>query len=163
MPPVPTSEILLKKALQSAAGKDCVEWAFGLLESGVDTPNLRILAGKTEPYNSFEMERLRDRVLEDLNIVALPLLEAATGYLLEKFERALRGELNMIHALNEAKNLWYETGNARELNDLAMLYFAHDDLAAGHDQWYWKNATKDNIQDIIRDEMQKFVREHRKS
>jgi hypothetical protein len=45
-----------------------VAWALSALESGLDTPNLCILAGLTEPLTDWEVERYFWRTLTDLKI-----------------------------------------------------------------------------------------------
>ena len=50
------------------ADEDLVAWALSELEAGLDTPNLRILAGLTESADSWEVERYFNRTLDDLKI-----------------------------------------------------------------------------------------------
>lgn len=62
----PLNELLWKRALGTVLTGDYVDWANKALQSRLDTPHLRILAGLSPPYAWWEVEHYFARTLEDL-------------------------------------------------------------------------------------------------
>jgi hypothetical protein len=157
MLPVTTARILTDKALQETCGRQCVDWAIGLLERGQDSPHLRQLAGMLPPYNHFEIAALRDRTIEELKIAEVAPAEVIREYAAEVIRCALDGDLDVIIALKIVADLCVADKYPPDLMDFYCLYFAHIDLQDGGMQWYWNGATRDNIDEIFRELAQQFV------
>jgi hypothetical protein len=134
-----------------------VDWAIGLLERGQDSPHLRQLAGMLPPYNHFEIAALRDRTMEELKIEDVAQSEAIREYVVEVLRDALNGDLHLIEALKTVTDLCIADGYRQDLMDFYCLYYAHLNLQHGNMQWYWDGATRENIDEIIRECAQSFL------
>ena len=81
-------------------------WAMSLLEQGVDTPNLAILATLLKPINEFEADDYFNRVLKELNIERPKDEEAIEGYAKVLMKEVAEGSLapetgaSMIYSTN---------------------------------------------------------------
>ncbi|MCE2596674.1 hypothetical protein K6Y31_17945 [Motilimonas cestriensis] len=75
-----TYRVLGLAAMCSGGGEYKVDWAMYLLESGVETENLAILATLLKPVNEFEAEDYFNRVLNELKIIRPSQEAALAGY-----------------------------------------------------------------------------------
>ncbi len=157
MPTVTTTEILARRALQRASGQECVDWAIGMLEQGHSSRNLLMLAGLTPPLNHFEVSELRDRALAETNPSELSVGDPLRAFVAELLAGALRGERPVLEVVARIKDLSIELGYPRELGDFYLLYLAWEDLQHSDRQWYWDGATRENIEQLIREHAEKFV------
>jgi hypothetical protein len=145
------------KALERRCGQECVEWAIGLLESGISTRNINILAGMTPPFNPFEMAELRDRVLEDLKIPDLSREESIVAYAAELASDALADARSPFALLQELSELCIAEGYMRELHNCYLLANAWEDLLDRNIQWYWDGATLENIEMLASNELSRLA------
>lgn len=141
------------KTLERRCGQECVDWAIGLLEQGITTRNLAILAGMTPPLNPFEMAALRDRVLEDLRIPHLSRGEAIVAYASELAAAGMTDARSPFVLLRELSELCIAEGYLSELHNCYLLSNAWEDLLIHGMQWYWTGATLNNIEALARDEL----------
>jgi hypothetical protein len=155
--PVTTVQLLADKALQGTAGHQCVDWAIGMLERGYEGNYLLRLAGMLPPYNHFEISDLRDRALNELCIDDVNKDLALQNYATEVLTDAIRGRRSMISAIEIVKELCIANDYQRELMDFYLLYFAYTDLQESDVQWYWPDATRQNINEVVRERAVAFV------
>lgn len=155
---VTTSQLLASKALQETAGQQCVDWAITMLEQGYESDHLLRLAGMVPPYNHFEISYLRDRALEELNVEDVAIDVALTRFASQIVTEALNGGRTMLSAMEIIKDLCIGNDYQSNLMDFYLLYFAYTDLQQFDVQWYWPNATHNNIEEIVRERAIEFVR-----
>jgi hypothetical protein len=149
--------ILAMRALRRSCGEESVQWAISLLERGLDSRSLRILAGMTPPLNHFELSDLRDRVLEELSPRELNEADPVTAYVREIVVEALDNRQSLSEVFREVSEFSIALGYPTELRSFYLLRFAWEDLQDREVQWYWPGATRENIDDIMLGEAQRFV------
>lgn len=153
---ITTAPILADKALQRTCGQECVDWAVSMLEQGHDNPGITMLAGLSPPFNHFEVAGYRDRSLRELGITDVSDSIAVTTYVAERLRLALSGEADLAATLCVIKDLCVARDYPRDIYDFYLLYFAHTDLQESEFQWYWPEATRENIVSIIRQRAEAF-------
>jgi hypothetical protein len=155
---VSINRILAEKALQKTCGQQCVDWALGMLESGHDGSYLQRLAAMSPPHNHFEIAALRDRALEEQGIAAVTHRDALTLYARELLRNALADRETIENAVAEVACLCWTNDYIKELFDFYLLHFAYEDLRDEEIQWYWDGATRANVQSLMRERAERFVR-----
>ena len=60
----------------------------------------------------------------------------------------------------QVADLAIELGYPSDLEPFSSLHFAAEDLLQAEMQWYWPDATRENIDQIVREEAQRFVSSH---
>ena len=65
--------------------------------------------------------------------------------------------ISRSEALRELNRLCIEEDHTAELNAFYLLHYAWDDLLRSDVQWYWPGATRENIAEFARAELEKFV------
>ncbi|WP_444912530.1 hypothetical protein [Microbulbifer sp. PAAF003] len=75
-----TYRVLGLTAMFSGGSEYKIAWAMYLLESGIETENLAVLATLLKPVNEFEAEDYFNRVLSELRITRPTSLTAIEGY-----------------------------------------------------------------------------------
>jgi hypothetical protein len=158
MAKVTTAHVLADKALKRICGQQCVDWAITMLEEGRDGHYLTMLAGQLPLFNPFVMEDLRDRALVELGIPDMDASRAVRTFAVERFRQALRGEADLVETLALVSDLCIKQDYSPVLYDFYLLKNAYDDLPQGF-QYYWPDATAENIVSLIRQRAQQFVNE----
>ncbi len=154
---VTTIQILARKARELSCGKECVEWAIGLLEDGLDSPSLRILGGFIPPFNHFEIAELRERVLLELSPPELSVSDPITAYVREFVASSLAVPGELVRTYQQVAQLAIELGYPHELQNFYNLHFAWEDLQQSEDQWYWQGANRGNIEQIMEEQAREFL------
>jgi hypothetical protein len=149
--------LLARKALGRPCGKECVDWAVSMLEQGRDGHSLAILAGMAPPFNHFELARLRDVALQEVDVPVLGKKEAVLAYAAELLRTALASQADLGKCLSVVANLSIEMDYPRELYDFYLLHFAYEDLQESENQWHWEGGTRENIVSIIRRHIEDFL------
>ena len=149
---VSTNRLFVDQALERICAQQCVDWAVNMLMSDVDTPHVRMLAAQTPPYNHFELAALRDQAFRELSIQYPGPERAVTLYTAERLQGALVGNLAWPEVLFDLRDIDVANGHSRELQPFYLLAHAYEDLMAGEEQWYWDEATRDNILKIVREQ-----------
>jgi len=145
-----TAEILAFKMLGRNINKKWIDWAYDMLSAGFETENLLILAGELEPYNQFELQNLTDKVFNELNLTWENRELVYKNYACYLVGEALDGKSKVANVLSILKDIYIELDYETSLEDFAMLYYANDDLSYSENQWYWEGATRENIDEIIK-------------
>ena len=152
-----TYEILKTRALNEDVDRRWIDWAQEMMEAGFESDDLYILAGITPPYNQFELLELTNSVLQDLGLVFIDSKKVIKNYTYSIIKTALVKPGAHFSVLEELNRIYYALDRDRNYQDFSMLYYAKDDLNTSPDQWYWKSATRENIDDIIKTEFQKYT------
>jgi hypothetical protein len=155
-----TSEILAFKILNRDIGKIWIDWAIDMLMAGFNTKNLVILAGESEPFNQFQLQKLTDKVLDELHLDYSDKKLIIKNYVFYLIDKALKGEIENNEVLKILKDICIELDYENYLYDFYLLYFAKDDLSDSENQWYWNGATRNNIDKIIKDYFNKWKDSH---
>jgi hypothetical protein len=129
-----------------------------MLERGFDSRTLRVLAGITPPLNHFEIAELRDRALDEASPAEIAVADPVTSFVRELVADALAGRKALGPVFCEISQLAIELGYPRELQAFYNLRFAWEDLQISDVQWYWVGATRENIEQLMRDEAERFAR-----
>jgi len=151
-----TAEILAFKVLNRQIDKIWIEWAVDMLMTGYETEHLIILAGENEPFNQFYMQKLTNKVFEELNLDYTDteiIIKEYASYLINK---SFDNEISCFDVLTTLKDLCIELDYERYLYDFYSLYFAKEDLLYTELQYYWDGATRENIEQIIIDYFKKW-------
>lgn len=154
---VTTIEILMRRMLQRGCGRECVEWAIGMVEQGYESRPLFILAGLDSPLNHFEIAQLRDRVLEELRPPELLIDDPVNAYVAETLFDALYDRDALRGVFASVAQLATELGLPSDLQPVYLLHFAAEDLVDSDMQWYWDGATRQNIDALMREEARRFI------
>ena len=144
-----TAEILAFKVLNRDVDKTWVNWAVNMLMANFETEGLIILAGELEPFNQFEMQRLTDRIFDELNIKLEDKDQIIKNYACYLINKSLMTEMQPFNTLEILKDICIELDYESYLYDFYSLYYAKDDLNYSENQWYWPYANRDNIDSII--------------
>jgi hypothetical protein len=154
---VTTSKILALKALERVCGQECVDWATTMLEQGAGQRSIGMLAGMTPPFNHFEIASLRDRALFEIGAKELSHSQAIRVYASELALDAVAGDKSFNRVLDELAHLCVAEDYAKDLYDFYLLQNAWEDLQYRGEQWYLLDATRDNIDQLIRDQVTAFA------
>lgn len=152
-----TYEILKMKALNEDIDRRWIDWALEMMEAGFESDDLYILAGIVPPYNQFELLELTSAVLQDLQLVFIDHEKVIRNYVYFLIKKAIGDPEKQFATLHELKEIYYALDIAKEYQDFMLLYYAKEDLNDSPDQWYWRGATRENIDDIIKTEFQKYT------
>lgn len=139
------------------SGEDWVNWAIDMVENGYESEHLYILAGKTSPYNLFEIDDLVEKALAELGIKRPIGNEAIDGYAYYLISQALSGSLQYADVLQHLKNICITLDYYDPLYPFYLLYYAYDDLKVQEEQYYWQGANQSNINSIIESEFKNWI------
>jgi len=127
----------------------CVDWAFDMVSLGFDTPTVLMLAGLQKPTNYFQTIEYLKAALRELNIKQKFGDEAVISYSSYFIAQIAKGQ-NIKENLKEVYKFCQAKNYEGLIYDFYLLYWACDDLDCGQDmQHYWDGATKDNIEAIV--------------
>ena len=129
-----------------------------IIEAGYESINLYELACTTRPYNQFELQDLTTKVFKDLNLDYSDKTRALNNYVYFLITSNLDKAKNYYRTLRELRNIYYELHMDSEYQDLALLYWAKDDLLYADYQHYWEGANRENIDAIIKEQFELFKR-----
>jgi hypothetical protein len=152
-----TAEILAFKMLGHSINKKWVTWAYDMISAGFETESLLILAGEQEPFNQFEMQRLTNKVLDELNLAYDNRELVLKNYVRFLIDEALSGKVKTLNVLSVLKNICIELDFDLAVYDFYLLYHAKNDLIDSVDQYYWDGATRENIDEVIRGYFVKWI------
>lgn len=154
-----TYEILALKVLNRDIDKTWTDWATEMLRQGYDTENLIILAGESSPYNQFELQRLTNKVLDELDLKYSDKDRALKNYALHLIDEVFQNNLDAYSVLKILKDICIET-NYDYFNEFYELFWAKDDLLESEHQFYLENVNRNNIDSVIMDYFKKWTTEY---
>ena len=155
---ITTTRILAEKALQKTCGQNCLDWAISMLELGYNGHYLTMLAGISPPFNHFELSDFRDRALRELKIPETNPKDSVTAYTAEILTSLLNNNARIVASLAEIKEMCIKADYQSNIYDFYLLYFAYTELQESEVQWYWPNADRKNIVDIIIQRAKEFLK-----
>ena len=158
--PPRTYEIQAGFLLGLSVLKNWVDWATEAIVAGYDSESLRILAGLEPPFDDQEINRLSKRAFNELNIIPLKKENSIPYFIAPIFRQISNSEIKRKEALLKLKDLCLATNYAKPLMDFYLLYFALSDLENSEVQWYWKGANRENINKIIDDYFENWLKNH---
>nr|WP_132396737.1 hypothetical protein [uncultured Pedobacter sp.] len=139
----------MKKAFNEDIDEGWVDWAIEMIQAGYESDNLYILAGITRPYHQFEVQRLTDKVLADLNLDYEDKGLMIANYIYYIISTTINEPTRYLSVLREIKDICIALDMEKKYMDFYLLYFAKDDLNESEVQWYWDSADRTNIDQII--------------
>lgn len=144
-----TAQILAYKMLNKSIDEVWINWAVDMLMAGFETENLVILAGMGLSENQFELQALTDRVLQELQLSYSDTDKVIKNYVSWLLNECLNQRLEPLKVLRWITDMYNGTNQDKQLQDFYLLYWAKDELLSTHDQWYWPDADRSNIDSII--------------
>lgn len=154
---ISTYRVLMKKAFNEDIDEGWVDWAIEMIQAGYESDNLYILAGITRPYHQFELQRLTDKVLDDLNLDYEDKLLMIRNYIYYIISTAINEPSKYLSTLKDIKDICIALDMEQEYMDFYLLYFAKDDLNESEVQWYWDGADRTNIDRIIEEVFENYL------
>lgn len=149
-PVLSTYKILKEKAFNADIDESWIDWAIEMMEAGYEADSLYQLAGTLKPYNQFELQALTTQVLKDLQLDYFDKRKALKNYVYFLIMSNIDKPENYFKVLREFRDIYYELDMDSEFQDLALLYWAKDDLLYTDYQHYWEGADRENIDTIIK-------------
>ena len=143
-----TVEILYLKVTNKTLNQAWVNWAVEMLVAGFDGDYLAVLANESEP--NFENYDLAEKVLNELGIPFTDKEAIINNYILYLVNKLLNSEMGSDKALRILCDICIDLNYPASLMDFYFLCYAKCDLDYYGDQGYWPDATRDNIEGIIR-------------
>ncbi|MEA5509757.1 hypothetical protein VB715_08270 [Crocosphaera sp. UHCC 0190] len=137
--------------------EDIIDWAVSLLMMDYDSPSLRILAGLTHVNNRQEITYYVDKTLQEFNVYKLEGKAAVLAYTAVLLKDFINGKISQAQGIGEIHQLCLNWDYLEEIFDFYLLWNALDDFRYDDVQFYWPNATKENISNIIREQAKKWL------
>lgn len=149
--PLPVTRLAVRayRALEWPPRPSWVEWAVQELVMGNDGPNLRILAGLSEPFDYFETVTVVDKTLAELGMSQVAREEAVRSYVAELLLPVAESKKVSTPLLEALAELCIALGYPADLMPFYLLHFAGMDLSTGGYQHYWDGANEENIDEIV--------------
>jgi hypothetical protein len=154
-----TYRILKEKACNADIDESWAEWAIEMMQVGYEVDSLYQLAGISKPYNQFELQDLTNKVLEDLQLDYSDKRKTTKNYIYYLIISNIDKPNNYSEVLKEFTDIYYEFNMDSEFQDLALLYWAKDDLIYEDHQHYWDGANRSNIDKIIKAQFELYIKE----
>lgn len=154
-----TYKILKAKAFNKNIDESWIDWAIEMIEAGYESEHLYMLAGETKPYNQFELQELTKRVLQDLKLDYSDKDDVIRNYVYYLVSSSIDRPETYYKTLRELRDICIELDLDSEYMEFYLLYYAKDDLTVEEVQWYWEGATRENIDQIIEEKFERWLRD----
>jgi hypothetical protein len=144
--------------------KQYVDWAINLLQNGVETPDLYILAG-LDVADQYFIEHYFGRISEELGLIIdrkkEELFHISASVVAQK---VVKGTIDPRKGLNMMENIWIQSIDFEYSNVVLnqFVYLAEDISLLGEHQLFYIGLTEENIDEVIVDEMRMFLLEQPK-
>ncbi|MCB8963327.1 MAG: GNAT family N-acetyltransferase [Ardenticatenales bacterium] len=147
-----TAELLVQRALNHSVTEAWVNWAAAMLADGHDTPHLRQLAATVAPYedNQFALWEMVDRCLAELGLEWHDREKVLHDYGAELLQKMLAGQRLQAETMRLMQLLYEDSSGHEDFVYFSQLHWALYDLQRGKVTYEWPGATRENIDDIIR-------------
>ena len=162
-PVLSTFKILMEKSFNSDIDETWINWAMEMMEAGFENENLYVLAGISKPYNQFELQDLTTKVLTELNLEFSNQKLVIKNYVYYLISNSIYKTETYLETLRELKEICIGLNMEDEYMNFYLLYFVKDDLIEQEDQYYWDNATRENIDQIITENFMNWKTEYEKA
>lgn len=155
-----TYKVLANRALQQDSTDDWIDWAMDMIEAGFESEHLYILAGMPRQINSFELNAVVNRTLEELSLNKNSDDEVINDYVNYLIGGALHEKIPTKQVLYQLRDLCQQRDYDRALYPFYLLYFALEELEEMGVQFYWQGEHQDNIHVAIREQFLKWKRDY---
>ena len=160
MLPPRTYEVQAGYALALLEMEAVVSWAADALVAGFDSRSLRILAGLEPPLDQLEVGRLYSMAFTELGIRSLAEKEHIPFYIASVLRTMLSEKIERKKAMKRLADLHIDRGYDSQLRDFYLLYHAKSDLKSEEVQWYWQNADRSNIDQVVDEYAKHWLANH---
>ena len=157
VPVLSTSKILMCKLFNYDIDESWVDWAIEMMEAGFESENLYMLAGISRPFNQFELQDLTNKVLKDLQLDFSDKDLVIKNYTYYIILNSINHPEKYLVVLRELKEICLNLNLDADYMNFYLLYFAKADLIESEMQWYWDDANRDNIDDIIKSQFTEWL------
>ncbi len=157
-PVLSTFKILKDKAWNADIDESWSEWAVQMIKAGYETDLLYQLAGISKPFNQFELHDLTDKVLNELQLDYSDKQKVIKNYIYFLLKQNINRTDNYYDVLKEFRGIYYELDMDSDYLNLALLYWAKDDLIYDSYQHYWEGADRSNINKIITEQFEEYIK-----
>lgn len=152
-----TFKIKKKKAFDEPIDVDWIDWAIEMIEAGFESEHLYILAGETEPFNQFYLRDLTDKVLRDLGMQIEDKEQVIKNYVYYLITSSIDHPDKYLKVLREIRNISIDLDLNTVYMDFSLLYYAKQDLLSDEVQWYWPDANRQNIDQVIKTRFHQWI------
>jgi len=133
-----------------------IEWSIHMLQKGIETENMLILASFSKPVDREEIKPYVSGVLKDLKLeekIGEYSIVSNCYYHVQQIidEYAKRKNLSSLY------NIHLENNYPEYTNPFYLLYHGWSDLETEGFNYYYDGATLDNIENVVKLESQKFI------
>lgn len=157
-----TYEVLAFKVLNRDVTDVWIEWAIQMIVIGHETEHLLVLAGASKPFNQFYLQDLTSKVFQELYLDISSQERVLRNYSAYLVSKALNGTRSYRDVLRGLTDVCIELDYEKFFFDFYKLFYALDDLDYSEAQWYWPNATRENIKAVITEYFTNWVKEQEK-
>lgn len=153
-------ELLLAERLISGFidGEKCIEWAISLMERGYESDNLHILAG-LDINDGMSIEHYFERLIDDLQLEQRRSENKLFCiYTSNIAHQVVDGKISPRKGLSVMEDIRIRTWNSDfSINLYQFTYLEEDILLLGEYQLFYNGLTKDNVDEVIIQEMKMFL------
>ena len=138
-----------------------VDWAIDLIQNGLETDNVYMLASFTKPVEAVEIKPYVSAVLNDLNLEEKEGDKATYAYIhyhLRKIlsDDSIRGNLGKIYQIFLDENC-FDIDNEYGLIPFYKLYHGWCELEEIGVNYYFEGANLDNIEEVIKEQAKIWI------
>ncbi|EAZ90260.1 hypothetical protein CY0110_04593 [Crocosphaera chwakensis CCY0110] len=152
-----TETLLLNRALNCAMAEDYIEWAVERLCEGVDTPNLRILAGLNPKLEKDEIESYFRYTCKELNIDSFPRLDeplTMAGRIKRAYELDELSAETVVYMMDQVYTKYYEP----LLFVWSLIVEELSLKGTGHEGCFYPLEEFDSLDAVVQTEFSLFMR-----
>lgn len=158
-PVLSTYKILKEKACNADIDESWSDWAIEMMQAGYEADTLYQLAGISKPFNQFVLQDLTNKVLKDLALDYSDKRKTIENYVYFLIKSNLDNIERYYEVLKEFRDIYYELDMDCKFQNLALLFWAKDDLIYDEYQHYWDGANRTNIDKIIKEQFEIYIRQ----
>jgi hypothetical protein len=158
-PVLSTYKILKEKACNADIDESWSDWAIEMMQAGYEADTLYQLAGISKPFNQFVLQDLTNKVLKDLELDYSDKRKTIENYVYFLIKSNLDNIERYYEVLKEFRDIYYELDMDSKFQNLALLYWAKDDLIYDEYQHYWDGADRTNIDKIMKEQFEIYIRQ----
>ena len=158
-PVLSTYKILKEKACNADIDESWSDWAIEMMQAGYEAVTLYQLAGISKPYNQFVLQDLTNKVLKDLELDYSDKRKTLENYVYFLIKSNLDNSERYYEILKEFIDIYYELDMDNKFQNLALLFWAKDDLIYDEYQHYWDGADRTNIDKIIKEQFEIYIKQ----
>lgn len=158
-PVLSTYKILKEKACNADIDESWSDWAIEMMQAGYEAVTLYQLAGISKPFNQFVLQDLTNKVLKDLELDYSDKRKTLENYVYFLIKSNLDNSERYYEILKEFIDIYYELDMDNKFQNLALLFWAKDDLIYDEYQHYWDGADRTNIDKIIKEQFEIYIKQ----